>query len=124
LIIRLREELSKEGLDAGAEAIAAHPARETSVCGGRLAVPATSTIWRILSRRGFARPQPQKRPRSSWKTCCATGPQRRWQADVTHWQLADGTDVEMVLAASNLPPPFASLPRSAAETTETLWRWR
>jgi len=45
-------------------------------------------------------------------------------ADVTHWQLADGTDVEMVLAASNLPPPFASLPRSAAETTETLWRWR
>jgi Integrase core domain len=61
--------------------------------GGRLVVPAVSTIWRILSRRGFVDPQPQKRPRSSWRTFCADQPNERWQADITHGQLADGTEV-------------------------------
>ena len=68
MIIRLRKELSKQGLDAGAETIAAHLARQSMGDGGRLVVPAVSTIWRILTRRGFVRPQPQKRPRSSWRT--------------------------------------------------------
>jgi hypothetical protein len=68
MIIQLRKELSKQGLDAGAETIAAHL---TSV---RVdTVPATSTIWRIVSRRVFVDPQPQKRPRSSWHTFCADG---------------------------------------------------
>lgn len=93
VIIRLRKELSKQGLDAGAETIAAHLARQTPGDGGRLVVPAVSTIWRILSRRGFVSPQPQKRPRSSWRTFCAEQPNERWQADITHWQLADGTEV-------------------------------
>jgi transposase len=90
-IVRLRKQLSKQGLDAGAETIAAHlPAV------GVQPVPAVSTIWRILSRRGFVTPQPQKRPRSSWKTFCADQPNQRWQADITHWRLADGTDVEIL----------------------------
>jgi transposase InsO family protein len=80
--------LSKQGLDAGAETIAAHLARQIPADGGRPAIPAVSTIWRILSRRGFVRPQPQKRPRSSWRTFCAEQPNERWQADITHWQLA------------------------------------
>jgi hypothetical protein len=29
-------------------------------------VPSVSTIWRILVRRGFVTPQPQKRPHSSF----------------------------------------------------------
>jgi transposase len=91
-IIRLRKELSKQGLDAGAETIAAHLARCEPAESGR-SVPAVSTIWRILSRRGLVRPQPQKRPRSSWRTFCAEQPNERWQADITHWQLADGTEV-------------------------------
>ena len=57
-VIRLRKTLTKNGLDAGAETIAAHLA-----AAGVSAVPATSTIWRILSRRGFVVSQPQKRPR-------------------------------------------------------------
>jgi hypothetical protein len=65
-VVRLRKTLTKRGLDAGAETIAAHLA---SV--GVDPVPATSTIWRILSRRGFVTPQPQKRPRSSWRRFCA-----------------------------------------------------
>jgi transposase len=59
-IVRLRKELGKQGLDAGAATIAAH-LRTAGVD----PVPATSTIWRILTRRGFVVPQPHKRPRSS-----------------------------------------------------------
>ena len=89
-IIRLRKTLTKRGLDAGAETIAAHLATV-----GVDPVPATSTIWRILSRRGFVVGQPQKRPRSSWKSFCAEQPNERWQADITHWRLADGSEVEI-----------------------------
>jgi transposase InsO family protein len=94
-IVRLRKELSKQGLDAGAETIAAHLARCEPAESGR-SVPAVSTIWRILSRRGFVHPQPQKRPRSSWRRFCAEQPNERWQADITHWQLADGTEVSIL----------------------------
>src|SRR5215207_4143675 len=90
-IVRLRKQLSKDGLDAGAETIAAH-----LQISGVSPVPAVSTIWRILSRRGFVTPQPQKRPRSSWRTFCAEQPNERWQADITHWRLADGSEVEIL----------------------------
>jgi transposase InsO family protein len=90
-IVRLRKTLTKKGLDAGAETIAAHLATA-----GVNPVPAVSTIWRILTRRRFVTPQPQKRPRSSWKRFCADQPNERWQADITHWRLADGTEVEIL----------------------------
>jgi transposase InsO family protein len=90
-IVRLRKQLTRKGVDAGAETIAAHLATA-----GVDPVPAVSTIWRILTRRGFVTPQPQKRPRSSWKTFCADQPNERWQADITHWRLADGTEVEIL----------------------------
>jgi hypothetical protein len=41
-------------------------------------------------------PQPQKRPRSSWRRFCAEQPNQRWQADITHWQLVDGSQVEIL----------------------------
>jgi transposase InsO family protein len=59
-------------------------------------VPAVSTIWRILSRCGFVVGQPQKRPRFSWHRFCAEQPNERWQADITHWRLADGAEVEIL----------------------------
>ena len=90
-IVRLRKTLSKKGVDAGAETIAAH-----LQMAGVSPVPAVSTIWRILSRRGFVVGQPQKRPRSSWRTFCAEQPNERWQADITHWRLADGSEVEIL----------------------------
>jgi transposase InsO family protein len=90
-IVRLRKTLTKNGLDAGGETIAAHLADA-----GVSPAPATSTIWRILRRRGFVTAQPQKRPRSSWKSFCADQPNERWQADITHWRLADGTEAEIL----------------------------
>jgi hypothetical protein len=90
-IVRLRKTLTKKGLDAGAETIAAHLATA-----GVVPVPAVSTIWRILSRRGFAVAQPQKRPRSSWKTFCADQPDPTLAG--RHHSLApgDGTEVEIL----------------------------
>jgi transposase InsO family protein len=77
-------ELTKKGLDAGGDTIRSHLARAP----GDSRVPATSTIWRVLVRRGFVTPQPQKRPKSSYRRFAAEQPNERWQADATHWQLA------------------------------------
>jgi len=89
-IVGLRKELTDQGLDAGAHTIAVHLQRRHGTC------PSVATIWRILSRRGFVTPQPKKRPRSSFIRFCAEMPNERWQADITHWRLADGTEVEIL----------------------------
>ncbi len=47
-------------------------------------------------RRGFVVPQPQKRPKSSFVRFEADQPNERWQADITHWRLASGTEVEIL----------------------------
>jgi transposase InsO family protein len=89
-IVEWRKRLDSEGLDAGAVTIAWHLARTHEQ------VPAVSTIWRVLSRRGFVTAQPHKRPRSSFVRFAADLPNERWQADVTHWALADGTEIEIL----------------------------
>jgi transposase InsO family protein len=89
-IVELRKTLSAEGLDAGAATIAVHLTRRHG------SAPANSTIWRILTRRGFVTPQPRKRPRSSYVRFAADQPNERWQLDITHWQLAGGTGAEII----------------------------
>ena len=91
-IVELRKDLLDQGLDAGAHTIAVHLARRH----GEAAVPSVATIWRILSRRGFVTPQPQKRPRSSFVRFEAAMPNERWQADITHWKIAGGAEVEIL----------------------------
>jgi transposase InsO family protein len=93
-VVALRKALAEDGLDAGAHTIHYH-----LLCRHRRrrkSVPSVATIWRVLSRRGFVVPQPHKRPRSSWKRFQAELPNECWQADTTHWALADGTDVEVL----------------------------
>ena len=83
-----RPHASPHAVTAGVEdqIIRVHLARDTHGSASENSdLPAVSTIWRILSRRGFVTPQPQKRPRSSWKYFCAEQPNERWQADTTHW---------------------------------------
>ncbi|HYB36406.1 MAG TPA: helix-turn-helix domain-containing protein [Mycobacterium sp.] len=91
-IVRLRKTLDKAGYDAGPATIAEHLSRDAQVP----KVPALSTIWRVLTRRGFITAQPHKRPRCAWKRFSADQPNELWQADVTHWQLANGTKVEIL----------------------------
>jgi transposase InsO family protein len=89
-IVALRKQLSEAGHDAGAETIAWHLRRQAGTS------PSTATIWRVLSRRGFVTPQPHKRPRSSWRRFQAELPNELWQADITHWPLAGGPEVEIL----------------------------
>src|SRR5215213_7075426 len=88
-IVAIRKDLDRHGHEAGAATIAAHLTRRHGTS------PAVSTIWRILSARGFVTPQPHKRPKSSYLRFEAVQPNERWQVDITHWRLADGTDVEI-----------------------------
>ncbi len=89
-IIAIRKELDRGGHEAGAATIAFHLAQRHG------STPAVSTIWRILSQRGFVTPQPHKRPKSSYLRFAAEQPNQRWQADITHWRLADDTGIEIL----------------------------
>ncbi len=89
-IIKIRKDLDKHGHEAGAATIAAHLQTRHGHS------PAVSTIWRILTTRGFVTPQPHKRPKASYLRFAAEQPNERWQSDITHWPLADGTDVEIL----------------------------
>jgi transposase InsO family protein len=89
-VVRMREQLATEGLDAGAITLQWH------LAGQGLPVPSTSTIRRILHHHGLITPQPRKRPKSSYIRFEAAQPNQCWQSDFTHWTLANGTDVEIL----------------------------
>ena len=88
-ILVLRDALEAEGLDAGGESIRDRLPTDPPP-------PSASTIWRILKAHDRVTPQPQKRPRSSWKRFEAAAPNETWQSDVTHWRLVDDTAVEVI----------------------------
>jgi transposase InsO family protein len=83
-IVRLRKELP---LDKGAQTIAYHLGR------AGWPVPSVATIHRVLVRRGLVEPQPEKRPRSSWRRFEWPAPNGAWQIDATQWVLAGGREV-------------------------------
>jgi transposase InsO family protein len=89
-IVEIRKQLDKDGHEAGADTIRSHLLRTHPTA------PAVSTIWRILTARGFVTPQPHKRPKSSYVRFEAAQPNERWQTDITHWALADSTEVEIL----------------------------
>ena len=88
-IVEMRKYLSEEGLDAGPSTIAYHLEERHG------SSPSLSTIWRVLTRRGFVTPEPHKRPLSSIIRFVADQPNERWQADVTHVVIAGGKTVEV-----------------------------
>ena len=89
-IVRWRKHLAGQGLDAGAETIAVHLRAELG------SAPGVSTIWKVLSRRGFITAQPRKRPKSSYTRFEADQPNECWQTDFTHVKLRNGRDVEVL----------------------------
>ena len=89
-IVALRSRLLAEGLDAGALTIQWHLERQL----GR--APSTSSIVRVLRRRGLVVPQPHKRPRSSLIRFAAELPNQLWQIDATHWTLAGERGIEIL----------------------------
>lgn len=93
VIVELRKELDDGGLDAGPGTIHWH-------LGSRLPegtkVPSESTIWRVLKRRGFVVPQPEKAPKHAYRRFAAQRANECWQIDDTGWELADGTPVKII----------------------------
>ncbi|WBL19179.1 IS481 family transposase [Citricoccus sp. NR2] len=89
-ILQLRSDLVSTGLDAGADSIRAYLENEG------ILVPSRSTVHRILRQANAVIDQPQKRPNSSLNRFVAVLPNEMWQADFTHWTLADGTDTEVL----------------------------
>jgi transposase InsO family protein len=90
LIVRLRKQLSDQGLDAGADTICWHLAHAHRVRVSR------ATINRYLAASGMVVAEPKKRPRSSYIRFAAELPNECWQSDFTHYRLADGRDVEII----------------------------
>jgi transposase InsO family protein len=90
LIVRLRKELSDQGLDAGPDTICWHLEHHHQV------TVSAATVSRYLSARGLVVPQPRKRPRSSYIRFQAEQPNECWQSDFTHYPLADGTGTEIL----------------------------
>ncbi len=108
-IVRLRKDLTRQGLDAGADTIRSHLARRTprslpdhrspavTAAPDFSGLPSVSTIWRILTRARLRHPAAtQATPVVLADRFAAEQPNERWQADITHWQLADGTGVEIL----------------------------
>ena len=91
LIIRLRNQLTAQGLDAGCDTIAWHLRHHHDT------VVSTSTIHRKLKAAGLVQPEPKKKPKSSYIRLEAEFPNECWQSDFTHWRLADGTDTEILV---------------------------
>ena len=85
LVLLLRKQLSDTGLDAGADTIGWHLTHHHGLTVSR------ATLNRILVRAGTVTPEPAKRPKSSYLRFEAEQPNETWQADFTHYRLADGT---------------------------------
>jgi transposase InsO family protein len=88
-ITDLRDQLTRAGLDAGPDTIRWHLAQ-------RGIEVSAATIARKLTAADRITPQPHKRPKSSYIRFEASMPNETWQADFTHYPLADGTDVEIL----------------------------
>jgi transposase InsO family protein len=90
LIVELRENLAGKGLDHGPQTIAWHLTHHHGL------TVSVNSIHRHLHAASLIVAQPQKRPKSSYIRFAAEQPNERWQADFTHWWLAEDTHVEIL----------------------------
>jgi transposase InsO family protein len=90
LIVELRTKLRTAGLDAGPHTIAWHLEHHHQL------QVSVASISRHLTAAGLVTPTPAKRPKSSYIRFAADQPNERWQADFTHWWLADKTHTEIL----------------------------
>ena len=90
LIIGLRGKLAGKGFDHGPHIIAWHLQYHHGL------IVSVASIHRHLRAAGLITTQPQKRPKTSDIRFAAEQPNERWQADFTHWWLADHAHVEIL----------------------------
>jgi putative transposase len=85
LAVRGRKELLEDGWDAGPISVAQWLRAQG------VDPPSRATLARIFTRRGLVTPQPQKRPRSSWRRFEFDLVHECWQLDATEIRLADNS---------------------------------
>ena len=90
LIVSLRRQLAGRGLDAGPDTICRHLDHHHQI---RVS---PATVSRYMARAGLVAPEPAERPKSSYIRFAAELPNQRWQADFTHYRLADQTGTEIL----------------------------
>jgi transposase InsO family protein len=94
LIVRLRRELTGQGLDAGPHTIAWHLAEHHQL------QVSVASIWRTVKRAGLVTPEPKKKPKAAYVRFEAEQPNQMWQTDFTHYRLSRdgsaGADVEIL----------------------------
>jgi transposase InsO family protein len=86
-VVARRKELADDGHEHGATTIQYWLGKDRRFKGR---VPSVATVHRILVRRGFVLPQPEKRPKSSWRRFEAPAPNEWWQVDSIDWVIATG----------------------------------
>jgi putative transposase len=93
-IARLRQELEEEpGQDCGADNVRyllAQIAELDDWAAQGWRVPSRATIHKIMKRHGLVRPQPRKRPKSSYRRFAYARPRDCYQIDATEVRLAGG----------------------------------
>ena len=116
LIVGWRKQLRDDGADCGPESI------RSAMLGAGQAAPSRATIARVLTRRGLARANARKRPRSSLQRFVYARPNECWQSDWTHWQLRDGTEIAIAGTLDDHSRVLVGLGAAAGEgTLELVW---
>jgi transposase InsO family protein len=118
-IVTIRKELIDAGLDGGPDTIAFHLRDLPDL-------PSRSTIWRILTARGFIVPEPAKAPKTAGRSFVAERANECWQLDDTAWELADGTGVKIFnvlddhsrLAVASVAMPTCTAARALASVSD------
>lgn len=93
VIVGLRKELDEAGWDAGPATIRVHLEERLSA---GTSIPSEATIWRILTRRGFITPAPEKAPKHAYRTFTADRANECWQIDDIEWVLAGDVKVKVI----------------------------
>lgn len=90
LIVEVRDDLARRGLDAGPATICWHLQHHHDV------TVSPATVHRYVKAAGRVTPEPKKKPKSAYIRFEADQPNECWQSDYTHYPLRDGTDVEII----------------------------
>lgn len=115
-IVRLRGELAP---DNGADAIIAAlgPVAAAQDWAGRgWRVPHRSTVNKILKRAGLVKPEPRKRPRSSYRRFAYARPRDCYQVDATEVKLAGATPAVVFEVLDDCTRLLAACRAADAET--------
>lgn len=118
-ILKLRDELGDGlGVDNGADHIRDALGEVHARVRPAWAVPARSTVNRVLDRHDKLDRNPKKRPRSSWRRFAYARPRDCYQQDGTEWELADGTKAVIFDVLDDCTRLLAAIRVHPAETAQ------